>query len=760
MICEPRCIHVTDLSNYWKETIEQDLDELNKNNNKNERKAIDINVVSSLPKWRMNLRGEDNNYDDLRNSEFKKKDTHNIDFGNDNGILNIHFLPQSFSIKKSIQSKFQESSNGYDVSFSSSSSSSHDKIKTKSSYLLVGMTQGIIILDSDNYNILYHYNLHEIPLSRFTEKKNPNSSQDQIEYSMSLVDGYHFFNFTNSTLITLSHRFNQSMDILELSVAQDIAKRDFLKFSEEEVDELCKDYINNKIDFQELIYKVTEKNVKGYWSRNVYNDIVNEFTIMGITTLEQIKDHIEADFNPKIPKFVLSFLKYFLERLSLFKKKLLSGLDHFSSSSFPLENINSIEPTSLYASKCEKIHPDSPLKWAFLENKLKDGKLKKKTTVGGLGVLDVMNQPITFHTHVKSSGYSTVPTSLAYAKNFSNKSKSKKLMKKPSSASGRMSTTSGRGLSSLSLKSSKSLPEIKSKELKKLGRPSSSSSSTSRTINDNLIKRPTSSQSNIDFNSNDDDIITSMSSLNFDVPNEFKSYDKCKGCFKFRIEYSPNCIQQAGSISSVNYNYDGSYIASSSINGSACIYKYKYKPKEKGILYNWNWKYSRELVGHNNSITNIRWGAKNSHELNKLLGGETQLLITSSKDNTARLWSLNKTDPLLVFKYIHGTPKNHQLSSSKTSSHGSVFTYEIKDASLFYQNHFVVLLHHNKLYFYRYLLQKQESGSVKPHQNNNKYKITTSFTTDAQYFTAFSCINNNLSHLLLTASSDKSVSIL
>ncbi|ORX87422.1 WD40 repeat-like protein [Anaeromyces robustus] len=90
---------------------------------------------------------------------------------------------------------------------------------------------------------------------------------------------------------------------------------------------------------------------------------------------------------------------------------------------------------------------------------------------------------------------------------------------------------------------------------------------------------------------------------------------------------------------------------------------------------------------------------------------------------------------------------------------GSIFTYEIKDASLFYQNHFIVLLHHNKLYFYRYLLQKQESGSVKPHQNNNKYKITTSYTTDAQYFTALSCINNNLSHLLLTASSDKSINI-
>ncbi|ORX54772.1 hypothetical protein BCR36DRAFT_322095, partial [Piromyces finnis] len=38
MICEPRCIHITDLSNYWKDTVNQDLDDLAKNHNKNEGK--------------------------------------------------------------------------------------------------------------------------------------------------------------------------------------------------------------------------------------------------------------------------------------------------------------------------------------------------------------------------------------------------------------------------------------------------------------------------------------------------------------------------------------------------------------------------------------------------------------------------------------------------------------------------------------------------------------------------------------------------
>jgi len=790
MICEPRCIHITDLSSYWKDTVEQDLDDLGKNNNKNEGKAIDINVVSSLPKWRSTVKGEDDS--DL---DTKKRDSCNIDYGSENPILNIHFLPQSFSIKKSIHSKFQDSfsnkkftsSSSSSTSSSSSSSSplssssiSQEKIKSKSSYLLVGTTQGIIILDSDNYNILYHYNLHEIPLCRVPNRENSSSSlpsssssslaQNQVEYSMTLVDGYHFLNFANTTLITLSHRFNQSMDILELSLGQDSVKQSNIKFTEEEVDALCKDYLNNKIDFQELIYKVTEKNVKGRWSRNVFNDIINEFNDMGISTMEQIKDHIEADFNPKIPKFVLSFIKYFLERLNLLKKNLVSGFgyDHNSSSSNLLlssESVSSVALTSLYAPKEEKIDPDSPLKWAFIENKLKDDNLKnkKKTTIGGLGVLDIMNQPITFHSHIKSSGYSTVPSSLAYAKNFSNnKSKTKKVIKRPSSASSRTSSTTI---------STKSLPDIKLKDLKKkkLVRPSSSSSSYN-----GLRQRSTSSGSTMDKDKDTlstDDISTSMASLNLNIPNEFKSYDQCKGYFKFRIKYNPDCIQQTGPISTITYNYDGSYIASASTNKTACLYKYRYKPREKGVLYDWNWKYSRELVGHNNAITNIRWGSKCNHEINKLLGGETQLLITSSKDNTARLWSLNKTDPLLVFKYIHGTPKNHHLSTSSSlsssssstnkvsSTHGSIFTYEIKDASLFYQNHFIVLLHHNKLYFYRYLLQKQESGSIKPHSNNNKYKITTSYTTDAQYFTALSCINNNLSHLLLTASSDKSINI-
>jgi len=749
MICEPRCIHITDLANYWKDTVEQDLDELAKNNNKNEGKAIDINVVSSLPKWRMNMKDDSNGF---KENFSKKEDVCSIDYGNENGIINIHFLPHTFSIKKSLlHSKFQNS----ETVQNENSTPTHEKVKTKSSYLLVGMSQGIIILDSDNYNILYHYNLHEIPLSRFLGKENSNTNQDPMEYSMKLVDGYHFFNFSNTTLMVLSHRFNQSIDILELSQGQDTVKQDLLKFTEEEVDELCKDYLNNKIDFPELIYKVTEKNVKGCWSRNVYNDIIEEFNTMGITTMEQIKDHIEADFNPKIPKFILSFIKYFLERLNLTKKTLMSGLDHFSSSNLlPSDNINSVAPTSLYTSASEKISPDSPLKWAFLENKLKDSKIKKKTTIGGLGVLDVMNQPITFHSHIKSSGYSTVPTSLAYAKNFS-KSKTKMVAKRPSSSTscrtsssttskslGRSSKEIGkvcRSLSSLSMKSTKSLPEIKPRELKKIARPSSSG---------NELRRPSSSQS---IASNND---------NLDIPNEFKSYDQCKGVFKFRIKYNPDCIQQTGSLTSVVYNYNSNYIASASTNSSVCIFKYKYKSKssekEKANLYDWNWRYSRELIGHNNTITNVRWGAKCSNEMNKQLGGETQLLITSSKDNTARLWSLNKTDPLLVFKYIHGTPKSHQLNS-KTLPHGSIFTYEIKDASLFYQNHFIALLHHNKLYFYRYLIQKQEAGSVKPHQNTNKYKITTSYTTDAQYFTAFSCINNNLSHLLLTASSDKSV---
>jgi len=750
MICEPRCIHITDLANYWKETVNRDLEDLAKKNNKNEGKAIDINVVSNIPKWRMNVKENMSN----RENEIKKKDVYSIDCGNENGILNIHFLPQTFSLKKT--TLLSKCHNILDSKKSDSASSINDKVKTKSSYLLVGMGHGIIILDSDNYNILYHYNLHEIPLSRLVNNENSNSNQEPMEYSMTLVDGYHFYNFTNTTLMILSHRFNQQIDILELSLDQDHVKYDLLKFSEKEVDELCKDYLNNKIDFSELIYKVTEKNVKGYWSRNVYNDIINEFNSMGITTMEQMKDHIDADFNPKIPKFVLSFIKYFLERLGLLRKTLVSGLDHLSSINLlSSENINSVIPASLYASKSEKIEPDSPLKWAFLENKLKDRKLKKKSTIGGVGVLDVMNQPITFHSHVKSSGYSSVPSSLAYAKNFS-KFKTKKPLnsKRPSSANTiRLAGSSYhlgqvcRSLSSLSIKSTKSLPEIKPKNSKSLNDSFPS---------DNKLHRPSSSLSSTSVDN-------SSSVSAFGIPNEFKSYDQCKGCLKYRIKYNPDCIQQTGSISSIVYNYDGSYIASASTNGSACIYKYKFKSKsseaEKNNLYDWNWRYARELVGHNNSITNIRWGAKNSNELDKLLGGETQLLITSSKDNTARLWSLNKTDPLIIFKFIHGTPKTHQLNS-KALPHGSIFTYEVKDASLFYQNHFIALLHHDKLYFYRYLLQKQEPGSVKPHQNNNKYKITASYTTNAQYFTAFSCINNNLSHLLLTASSDKSVNII
>lgn len=208
------------------------------------------------------------------------------------------------------------------------------------------------------------------------------------------------------------------------------------------------------------------------------------------------------------------------------------------------------------------------------------------------------------------------------------------------------------------------------------------------------------------------------------------------------------------------------------------IYAIKYSPNGKLLsigandkgAYSLNLPFSKYMgdgkafQGHESAVQTT--GFSHRHDL----------LVTSAKDNSVRVWHPSSDDPLLIFeqqpklpKSTAQTPRTRRRSSiSKTTMPSTIATGHTSDASFYYLDKFVVSSYSNRLTLYHYqvdLKQKQKKKSVvtirelqSQHLARQKFKIAASFEVpDLKQINSLTCNNSFLTHLIICAGSNKNI---
>jgi hypothetical protein len=113
------------------------------------------------------------------------------------------------------------------------------------------------------------------------------------------------------------------------------------------------------------------------------------------------------------------------------------------------------------------------------------------------------------------------------------------------------------------------------------------------------------------------------------------------------------------------------------------------------------------------------------------------------------MWCVDRSEPVLTFDNISGSNLNGNAQG---------FGSEVKHASFYYNDKFVVIPHQDTINFYSYALEPL-SHSIKPQLNYNKYNLIKSLKSSGQSITCLGCSNVKKSQYVFTASSDKSIDI-
>jgi WD40 repeat protein len=145
------------------------------------------------------------------------------------------------------------------------------------------------------------------------------------------------------------------------------------------------------------------------------------------------------------------------------------------------------------------------------------------------------------------------------------------------------------------------------------------------------------------------------------------------------------------------------------------------------------------VAGHSQSVTAANW----SHD--------GKLLVTSSEDRTANVWSLGSLDPVMTF-----TTTNQSPAKGKDASN-TVYSKPVRWAQFYYVDRFIMLVSGDCFYLYKYHLDQTKSD-IQRYLSSTKYKLVQSFQLDkAQQISAFSAINSFHSYISFVAGSDKSL---
>jgi len=194
-------------------------------------------------------------------------------------------------------------------------------------------------------------------------------------------------------------------------------------------------------------------------------------------------------------------------------------------------------------------------------------------------------------------------------------------------------------------------------------------------------------------------------------------------------------------ISQINFSDDASMLGVAITDTSVLTLKMPVsKYLGEGISY----------MGHNKRVTNVSF----SHD--------NQMILSSSADGTARIWTSGKTDSsAVVFSHYSKQPSTLIGKGGISDDRNKPFNEEIRDSSFYYLDKFVALSCSNSIMLYTYEPEGTEAkNDLKRLQSNGKYKCVHKWSLECQSFSTFSCINIVKSPFLLAASSDYKLMVL
>ncbi|RKO84964.1 WD40-repeat-containing domain protein, partial [Blyttiomyces helicus] len=214
-------------------------------------------------------------------------------------------------------------------------------------------------------------------------------------------------------------------------------------------------------------------------------------------------------------------------------------------------------------------------------------------------------------------------------------------------------------------------------------------------------------------------------------------------------------IRHTAPIIKVKYHGSGRLLATVSADRTARFYNMASRERS-GF---------KDLIGHDGTLTGVSWSQGVTHNPS---GSPT--MITSSTDGTVRMWSTDRSDPLLIIRQVRGSPKpSAEAGSPRTASLSASprvsstkkddLLGELRATAFFESDRLVLVPDATRLHIYTYSIQRTERGSVRPGLNYNTYKHVAAFTHPSTSITALAAANAFASHLVLTATTDRSIRV-
>ncbi|KAI9146378.1 WD40-repeat-containing domain protein [Paraphysoderma sedebokerense] len=199
-----------------------------------------------------------------------------------------------------------------------------------------------------------------------------------------------------------------------------------------------------------------------------------------------------------------------------------------------------------------------------------------------------------------------------------------------------------------------------------------------------------------------------------------------------------------GAITHIKFNYSGRHLGVASADKVArCL---QYHKNSFGT--------PKPFSGHGNIINHFDWGTASSN------------YFLSSSVDVVKLWSLDKSEPLLVMNLVDGNFKSSKsVPKSNIGSIKQKTLTSICESRFYYRDKFILISNANSILMYKYHIDKPSlsksslSHSIKPNVNTNVYKLVTSFRASSQCMNSFTNLNTTLSPIIISASSDKSIQV-